>query len=125
MLKTLWMPLCLVIIAYYAGAILLLGNTLGSPPVCSRRRPSKESDRRHRDAATFLVGCPSVASEPDLKRPATATSLSARLPPSRSASEPKLTGTAQLASVDRELLNPEIADFAHVRACSRCGSRSR
>jgi len=42
-LKMLWMPLCLVMIAYYAGGILLLGNTPGvrlCAPERQLKRPS-------------------------------------------------------------------------------------
>jgi hypothetical protein len=38
-LKTLWMPLCLAMIGYYAGGILLLGNTPGICLFAPRRSP--------------------------------------------------------------------------------------
>jgi transcriptional regulator with XRE-family HTH domain len=39
-LKTVWMPLCVVMVGYYAGGILLLGNTPGVR-LCAPRRHSK------------------------------------------------------------------------------------
>jgi transcriptional regulator with XRE-family HTH domain len=38
-LKTLWMPLCLVMLGYYAGGILLLGNTPGVRLCATGRHP--------------------------------------------------------------------------------------
>lgn len=38
-LRAVWMPLCLVMIAYYAGGILLLGNTPGVRLCAAGRRP--------------------------------------------------------------------------------------
>jgi len=44
-LKTLWMPLCLVMIGYYAGGILLLGNTPGVR-LCAPGRHKRMSGTR-------------------------------------------------------------------------------
>jgi len=41
LLKTLWMPLCLVMIGYYAGGILLLGNTPGVRLCAPERHPRR------------------------------------------------------------------------------------
>ena len=38
-LKTVWMPLCVVMVAYYAGGILLLGNTPGVRLCAPGRHP--------------------------------------------------------------------------------------
>ena len=50
-LKALWMPLCFVMIAYYAGGILLLGNTPGvrlCAPERYNKRPSSNATRTSR-----------------------------------------------------------------------------
>jgi transcriptional regulator with XRE-family HTH domain len=56
-LNTLWMPLCLAMIGYYAGGILLLGNTPGVRLCAPGRRP-KSLITRHQDVAPDLVVCP-------------------------------------------------------------------
>jgi hypothetical protein len=42
-LKTLWMPLCVVMVGYYAGGILLLGNTPGVRLFAPGGRPKTPS----------------------------------------------------------------------------------
>jgi transcriptional regulator with XRE-family HTH domain len=57
MLKTLWMPLCLVMIAYYAGAILLLGNTPGVR-LCALERHRKSPTSGTRTRRRFWSAAP-------------------------------------------------------------------
>lgn len=59
-LGTLWMPLCLTLVGYYAGGILLLGNTPGvclSAPGRNTKRPTggTPSWRKIRSYAAWIV----------------------------------------------------------------------
>ena len=72
-LKTLWMPLCLVILGYYAGGILLLGNTPGVRLCAPRSHPkhlSTDTKSWHRIWSSALLA--------KLKRP---TGMSQRYAP--------------------------------------------
>jgi transcriptional regulator with XRE-family HTH domain len=72
LLKALWMPLCVVMIAYYAAGVLLLGNTPGARLCAPRRRPKSPASGATTTWHRIWSSAPR-ALRSKLQRPVTAT----------------------------------------------------
>jgi transcriptional regulator with XRE-family HTH domain len=74
-LGTLWMPLCVALVGYYAGGILLLGNTPGvclSAPAQSTKEPTSGTPSWRKRTRTYIAAIVPALSH-KLRRPARAS----------------------------------------------------